>query len=448
MKHILMVDDVATNLKCAEEVLKDNYELSMVKSGKQALQILETERPDLLLLDINMPDMSGYEVMEYIKTVDELRYLPVIFLTAETDRESEVKGLKMGASDFIKKPFEPEIMINRIEKILQSESEKKELTMIAHKDSLTGLWNRRYLEDYVNHTQGTVNDNGIFLLLDMDNFKSVNDTYGHPVGDNVLRLFANILKDHKELADGVCRIGGDEFAIFLKGEYPKEQIQDMARRLIAKIEYETRGMLDDDNNLKVSVSIGIATKPEDGIDFATLYNRADKALYFVKQNGKRGFHFYHEKDRDGLRKLQEESSVIDMMQLQMLVGEKEESKGAYQVEYDGFKRIYRFIARCVERSNQDVQIVLFTLKQDGNEGCIAPEIVMETMKILEESVSVSLRRGDVSTRCSATQYVVILMDASSENGEMVAKRIRKKWREREENFSLDMCYTMESVNRN
>ena len=94
MKHILMVDDVATNLKCAGEVLKDKYELSMAKSGKQALKILEKERPDLILLDINMPDMDGYETMEKIKEIPDCAEIPIVFLTAESENESEVKGFK------------------------------------------------------------------------------------------------------------------------------------------------------------------------------------------------------------------------------------------------------------------------------------------------------------------------------------------------------------------
>ena len=117
MKHILIVDDVTTNLKCAAEVLKDTYDVTTAKSGKAALQILREIQPDLIMLDVNMPEMNGFEVMERIKEDPVTRDIPVIFLTAEADKENEVTGLKMGAMDFIKKPFEPDIMRSRIETV-------------------------------------------------------------------------------------------------------------------------------------------------------------------------------------------------------------------------------------------------------------------------------------------------------------------------------------------
>ncbi len=133
MKHILMVDDVATNLKCAGEVLKERYELSMAKSGKVALKMMKEKRPDLVLLDINMPEMDGFETMERIKDDSELADIPVVFLTASTDKESEIKAFEMGAMDFIRKPFDPAIMLTRIERILRIEETKYELQLKAEK---------------------------------------------------------------------------------------------------------------------------------------------------------------------------------------------------------------------------------------------------------------------------------------------------------------------------
>lgn len=447
-KHILMVDDVATNLKCAEEVLKDNYRITTAKSAKQAVALLTGEIPDLLLLDINMPEMNGYELFEYIQNEMHMIDLPTIFLTADTDREAEIRGLKMGAVDFIRKPFEPEVMISRIEKAMRVVSQKKELETIAKKDSLTNLWNRRYLEEYVALPTDGQDTVGIFMLLDMDNFKEINDTFGHHAGDEVLTRFAKILEEESGLEEGVCRIGGDEFAVYMRGEYTQEVVKNIARQLIAKVEYETNNMLGEDTDIRISVSIGISTSPEDGMDFLTLYNKADKALYFVKQNGKRGYHFYHEKDANGLRTMMEESNAIDLLQLQMLLGEKSDRKGAYKVEYDGFKKIYRFVNRCVERSNQEVQIVLFTIESSSNIAEQDREAVIDlAMEQLDDAVCISLRRGDVATSCNSSQYVVILMDASNENGEMVARRIQKKWMEKVENDDLKLTYQMRSVER-
>ena len=139
MKHILMVDDVATNLKLVAEVLGEHYRLSMARSGEQALGLLKKAKPDLILLDINMPDISGYQMMERIKAKDETKDIPVIFLTADTDRESEIKGLNMGATDFIRKPFDPKEIRSRICRALQRRENGNDLEPAAGKNALTGF---------------------------------------------------------------------------------------------------------------------------------------------------------------------------------------------------------------------------------------------------------------------------------------------------------------------
>lgn len=442
MKHILIVDDVTTNLKCAAEVLKDTYDVTTAKSGKAALQILREIQPDLIMLDVNMPEMNGFEVMERIKEDPVTRDIPVIFLTAEADKENEVTGLKMGAMDFIKKPFEPDIMRSRIEKILQMTEQTKELQNIAGRDSLTNLLNRRCFEKILDQPEEG-KENGFFLLLDLDNFKQVNDTFGHVIGDQVLIKFARVMEEEASPEDAICRIGGDEFAIFIPGTYEKSKIKSIARRMIAGIEFEVNDLLLDTCDFKLSVSIGIAEKPEDGSHFAELYAAADKALYYVKQNGKRGCYFYHTEEGKE-KELDEDNNLIDLLQLQRLIQEKSEQSGAYRVEYDGFKRIYHFVSRCMERKSQDVQLVLFTIQEQEH---IEGENEKTPIEILEEAVSKSLRRGDVATRCGNTQYVAILMNASEENGTLVVKRIQKKFSELSGDGRLTLGYEMVSVGK-
>lgn len=442
MKHILIVDDVTTNLKCAAEILKDTYDVTTAKSGKAALQILREMQPDLIMLDVNMPEMNGFEVMERIKEDPVTRDIPVIFLTAEADKENEVTGLKMGAMDFIKKPFEPDIMRSRIEKILQMTEQTKELQNIAGRDSLTNLLNRRCFEKILDQPEEG-KENGFFLLLDLDNFKQVNDTFGHVIGDQVLIKFARVMEEEASPEDAICRIGGDEFAIFIPGTYEKSKIKSIARRMIAGIEFEVNDLLLDTCDFKLSVSIGIAEKPEDGSHFAELYAAADKALYYVKQNGKRGCYFYHTEEGKE-KELDEDNNLIDLLQLQRLIQEKSEQSGAYRVEYDGFKRIYHFVSRCMERKSQDVQLVLFTIQEQEH---IEGENEKTPIEILEEAVSKSLRRGDVATRCGNTQYVAILMNASEENGTLVVKRIQKKFSELSGDGRLTLGYEMVSVGK-
>ena len=278
-KHILVVDDVTTNLRYIGEVLRDRYTLSMAKSGTQALKVMEKNIPDMILLDIKMPVMDGYEVLETLKKDERYSNIPVIFLTADADEGNETKGLRMGASDFIKKPFVPEVMLSRIERILSQEEKNREIRLMAYKDPLTGLWNRAYIEEKVNEF-ANAKMKGSFMLLDLDNFKGINDTYGHVKGDAALVAFGKTLSSFVHSDDVVARIGGDEFAIFLKDAVGEDLLGERVAGLIKDVERELKIVKADDSIS--SVSVGISQMPLDGTGFIELYNKADIAMNFVK----------------------------------------------------------------------------------------------------------------------------------------------------------------------
>ena len=120
-KHILLVDDVATNLKCEELILRNQYQVTMVKSGREALECMQNEIPDLVLLDIRMHEMDGYEVLKHMKEDPKTAAVPVILLTADTEQESEERGIALGAIDFIRKPIEPQLLLERIEAVWETE---------------------------------------------------------------------------------------------------------------------------------------------------------------------------------------------------------------------------------------------------------------------------------------------------------------------------------------
>ena len=440
MKTILMVDDVSTNLICAVEVLKNHYQVSTARSGRQALLMLNEMTPDLIMLDINMPQMDGFEVLEKLKESPEWADIPVIILTAENDMAQEIKCLELGAMDYIRKPFDPDVMKVRIDKALSVSEQNKELKVAANKDELTNLSNRKMLEKYMSESSG----NGYFILLDLDNFKAINDNYGHVIGDAVLVRLARVLEEVADNKDAVSRIGGDEFAMFLDDEITREELRSKIRTMIATCEYEISDVLDNYSEFKVSVSVGIACKPSDGEDFASLYKNADKALYFVKQNGKRGFHFYD--SISAKEDFEVENSKIDLLQLQRLISETDNKAGAYNVEYEGFKRIYRFVSRCMDRKNQDVQIVLFTLSASDDMYFSEDN---KFIQALGEEIDESLRRGDVAAQCGGNQYVVILIDANEENGFKVADRIVDKYKSAMlKGTGIDLSYELQTVKKN
>lgn len=434
-KNILIIDDDKLNLATARKVLSEGYKVIPAIKGTQALAYLRNGDCDLILLDINLPEMDGFEVLKRIRQMDHCQNIPVIFLTSDSDSETETRCFEEGAIDYITKPFVPEVMRSRVGRILELESFRKslaerleqktrEISDMKNKscqDALTGLWNRSYTQENVDLmlSQGI---QGAFMMVDLDNFKSINDHYGHIAGDRTLQMFADILRSNTDPEDVLCRIGGDEFVVFLNGMTDKKEIGSRASDIIAELcdklkesRFETHS----------SVSIGIAQAPEDGREFERLYNAADKALYYVKQNGKNSYHFFSDK-------LQAEkkrgSKDIDLKYLCELMNRSDDGKGAYSMDFESFHHVYHFIHRFVERSSGDVQTLLFTISGlDGNDLDVTEmEIAME---LLEKAIYVSLRRSDVSTRYSSKQVIVILMEADDENGDMVAGRILKCFEE-------------------
>ncbi len=429
MKHILIVDDNKTNLASARAVLNGVYKVTAVTSGAQALKFLEGNSCDLILLDIKMPEMDGFEVMKRIGENEACGDIPIIFLTADNDAGTESRCLEAGAVDFIAKPFVPAVMMSRISRILEMvdmrrqlaeklEQKVKEVSDIkskARQDALTGLWNRAYTEETVN---GLVSGGakGALFMIDMDNFKAINDNYGHIEGDNTLKMFADTMRKYSSDGDVLCRIGGDEFVMFVNGVTSKSVLSNLAGDIISDLCAKLEAKKFETNS---SVSIGIAQIPEDGTEFGTVYNAADKALYYVKQNGKNSFHFFSEqKAAENSRG----STIVDLKYLREFMSRADSGKGAYQLDLDNFHHVYNFIRRFIERSGRDVQTVLFTAYSES--GTVREQNEIDTaLEMLEQAIYTSLRRADVSTRYSSKQIIVLLMDADAEKGGMVANRI-------------------------
>ena len=293
--------------------------------------------------------------------------------------------------------------------------EASELKSIAQQDTLTGLWNRTYTEERVAELLKT-DKKGALFMMDLDNFKGINDKYGHIVGDACLKTLADVVVQNVKDEDVVCRIGGDEFMVYITGSDTRHALEICAASIIARMsEYFVREKFETNS----SVSIGIAEFPNDGKDFTSLYSAADKALYHVKQNGKNAFHFYSdqrqaERERAGRN--------IDLNYLRDIMKRTDPNNGSYLVDYDNFHHIYNFIRRTVERSDKDVQTVLFTV-EEGDLGVAQLQEVEKAIETLECAVFQSLRRVDVSARYSARQFVVVLVDTNEENGKKVVERI-------------------------
>jgi len=286
-KTILIVDDTIAILNILNDILED-YDVIDATNGEDALQIIEEENIDLILLDIVMPNMDGYEVCSRLKANKQTADIPVIFITAKTDEDSIAKAYEVGGADFVTKLIKPRELLSRVKKELKMQDMVEELKLLASTDPMTKLYNRRYfskISEYtVNLAKRDEKDISI-VILDIDDFKHINDTYGHHIGDEVIISLANILLKNKRKSDIVCRYGGEEFVLLL----PNTSFEG-AKIVAQKLQQDTEQFvleLADNFKINFTISLGVAyvdiTQPR-AIEVAIKY--ADEALYRAKNSGK------------------------------------------------------------------------------------------------------------------------------------------------------------------
>lgn len=296
--RILVVDDEKFNRTVLTELLKKDYTVLLAKNGQQALDKAHSDHPpNLILLDILMPGMDGYTVCKQLKASPITRDIPVIFVTAMHDEEDEKTGLDMGAIDYIAKPFRPAIVQARLRNHIALEQARqklaeahfmlslknKELEKMASRDALTGLNNRFSLDEAMSHELNKAQRYERPLsvsLMDIDNFKEVNDTHGHQAGDLVLKKFANLLEEHIRESDTLGRWGGEEF-LMICPETNQQGIVDFADKLRRMIELQPFPVVEK----PITASFG-TTSYSHGDTIESLLRRADKALYKAKELGR------------------------------------------------------------------------------------------------------------------------------------------------------------------
>lgn len=651
MRKVLVIDDSRTILSIAKGELERDYQVTTALSGEEGLFLLERYCPDLILLDLNMPKMDGKEVLRHIRSDERWKRIPVIFLTADTTPQTEEECLRLGADDYISKPFISIVMRRRISRVIElydlrndleaqlqektrqvervtlnsimviantidakdaytaghsfrvaqcaeeiakrlgwDENKRlnlhyvallhdigkigvpdailnkplaltkeefdvirkhpvmggeilKDIRMIPHVgegalyhherydgrgyptglkgktipefarvitiadtydamssrrvyrdklptekiiaefvrcngaqfdpefgqvfidmlregfslnkmsaedyahltdesskllnkivteftmdikekamlDSLTGLYNRSYFQEKIAKIWDA-GHKGAMFMIDLDGFKSINDRFGHIMGDNILCLLAEALREQTGEDDVIGRIGGDEFVVFYTDVVEQDILAERARNIIHTMQEKLKNV--DQENI-TSVSIGIALYPQHGNRFEKLYKNADRALYYVKENGKNAFHFY---GRAGQQNSAQDMTADLNHVRYILEGKLSNESGAYNVGFHDFQKIYDFISRCVNRKSQEVQTMLLTLAPKDT-AYLPSDVLEKGMNTLERAIVSSLRAVDVSTRYSSSQYVVILMDADADGGKLVATRIVEKFYE-------------------
>jgi diguanylate cyclase (GGDEF)-like protein len=290
---VLIVDDAPTNIEILSEVLDSEYEVLFAVSGEDALNIAFEETPDLILLDIIMPQMDGYEVCSRLKADPRTRAIPVIFVTAMDQEEDETKGLALGAIDYLTKPIRPPIVRARVRNHLELKRYRDVLERMTTTDGLTGISNRRRFDESLECEWSRARRSQkplSLIMLDIDFFKAFNDHYGHLAGDDCLRQVARGLANSvRRPADLVARYGGEEFVCLLP-ETDASGAAWMANQLLETMKELNLPHAHSQVADHVTLSMGVVTLiPLVGQSSSDLVRSADELLYEAKQNGRNQF---------------------------------------------------------------------------------------------------------------------------------------------------------------
>ncbi len=407
MPKILVVDDEKIMLQIASKILSAKYEVLCAGSGAEAIEIFNRERPDLVLSDLLMPEIDGYELHRILQEKNS-EPVPIIFMTAYDSDESESKGFAVGASDYIRKPLKAEVLLQRVKNILDRLDEIHGLTEAATLDMMTGLLNKTAAQREISKL--CANEQGVLMLLDLDNFKLVNDLYGHAMGDKILIRFAELVKGMIRSTDLAGRIGGDEFIAFCRNVHDDKIIFNKSRFLNHQLLISAKNFMGEDMNIPLGTSIGAVFVPDEGKDFESLLVKADKALYKVKHHGKHGCAFFGEVN------FSDAAEHKTISQTQMILDERNREAGALFVDFDKFKAVYRYSARLNEYSHK-IHLLEMTLETDNDE---AREEFLETL-------IKNLRRGDCVTQYGRDQFLALLNDTAAEQIADVRKKFSSAW---------------------
>jgi len=321
---ILIVDDERFFSNLLENILEEDYRTIIANNGQQAIEAVNKHHIDLILLDIVMPDINGYEVCKAIKSNEFSSKIPIIYLTVKNETEDEVKGFNSGAVDYIIKPISPPIVKARVathlalarttkklqqhtadleklvsqrtveltREIAEKQKTYEKLHYLANYDQLTLLPNRNLFNErlaYAYKLSKRNNSSFSLLLIDLDRFKQVNDSLGHHIGDLLLEQVGQRLSNCLRGVDTVARLGGDEFTVTLIELQKKQDAAIVADKIIYELAqpFEIHGQI-----IHIGCSLGITTFPDDGEELKGMLKNADMAMYEVKESGKNSYAFF------------------------------------------------------------------------------------------------------------------------------------------------------------
>ena len=420
---VVVVDDEALSLTSAKTLLgSEDMKISCLRSGRDLLKFMDKNEPDLILLDVMMPEMDGFETLEILRKREKEEgklETPVIFLTGDMDESTEQRGLKLGASDYIHKPFNKDILIRRINNTIQNSRKIESLTEDATVDKLTGFLNKTSGIEHI--CDLILRESGTFMILDLDSFKLVNDLYGHDNGDRVLEAFSYVVRNNTRSDDIVCRIGGDEFLAFFCDMSNDTAIRALADRLNEQFTSEVTSILGNDHGIPVGISIGAVNVPLYGRNYETLFKMADEELYKAKQNGKHCCSIYS----DSSDAAPEANSPEDELErISRIIEERNEGREALVLGTESFTAVYHFVSRYNSRyGGRALKLLLVVSIEDETE-----QLAEKTMTELGNVLKTGIRKSDIIMKNKTNQFFVLFPVMNVSAYEKVIERIIEEWK--------------------
>ncbi len=420
---IVVVDDEAMSLTSARTLLaSEDMKISCLSSGADLLFFLNKNNPDLILLDIMMPALDGFETFEALRKQEKEQNkpeIPVIFLTGDSDEETERRGLKLGAADYIHKPFNKDILVSRIKNTINNSKQLESLRKDATKDGLTGFLNKA--EGSVRVKESLLSLSGSLLVLDLDSFKLVNDLFGHEKGDQILKAFADLARRNTRTGDILCRIGGDEFLFFCCGLSKVSALSGFIARLNRQFEEEAKRLLGAEHGIPLGISAGAVMVPEYGTDYDSLFKMADEAMYQAKKNGKHRCSVYEDSEAsyDLIETPDEELARITK-----IIAERTQGREALILGTEAFSTIFHFVERYNSAHDSKALILLFILTAKK---AVDETVFNDAYASFGEVLKKVLGKSDIILQYKNNQYLVLIPGISDSNAGSVVTGIISEW---------------------
>lgn len=440
---IIIVDEDLENLKAAENILSEaGKHVTTLNSAAELPDVIQANGlPDMILMDISTPEQNGFNVLQQLEKDNPAgKDIPVIFLTDDEHQTLETKGFESGGMDFIKKPYNPEVLVSRVQRSLDIQNRLRKYEKDAETDPLTGFLNKTASEKKISALCRQYD--GFLLMLDLDAFKSINDICGHDTGDRILIMFARILREClKDYEAEFGRIGGDEFIVFVRDMRTEDDLLLFTETINKVYRSEARELTSGRLPIPVGVSVGAVSIPEYSRDYEILFHLADQALYFVKQNGKHGCKLYNSKDQT----IRKNHRYLDLETITAILEERNASPNAMWMGNEVFGSIYRYMVRYMDRYHSIAYRVLFTVKTDSDIDEVQnAEIMIQFRKMMQNS----LRNSDVMMDCGDNQLFLLLPEVQEYDIEQIINRLIRNWNKSEYAAKTKVTYEAGQVHSN